>query len=324
MKGNKKQLSGELKNTIIGCLFGGLVLHPIVMIVGYVNNNYQKIDMSALFNSALSTLSWQMLPMEIIYIVLCGLAGYIYAKKQSMIVMLIQELKECNERLDQQVKERTKELSFTQIISIEVLGSLAEYHDDDTGEHIQRIREYTRVIISGLEEIGHYLDYVSRPNYAEDLSIASLLHDIGKVGIPKDILTKPGKLTNEEFEVIKAHTTIAANILETANQTFVTCSKRDSYLALARDIALYHHEKWNGKGYPSGLLGEHIPLSARIVALVDVYDALISERPYKKPWSHKDVVEEIKKSSGKHFDPKIVEAFLLNERRFREIAQSYD
>jgi HD-GYP domain-containing protein (c-di-GMP phosphodiesterase class II) len=150
--------------------------------------------------------------------------------------------------------------------------------------------------------------------------LASLLHDIGKVAIPPEILTKPGRLTDEEFDLMKTHTTIAGEMFGKANKVFVDSFKKDSYLALARDIAFYHHEHWNGKGYPNGLKGESIPLSARIVAVADVYDALISKRPYKEPWSHQDAVNEITKDSGEQFDPIVIEAFINQSDKFNEIS----
>jgi HD-GYP domain-containing protein (c-di-GMP phosphodiesterase class II) len=127
-------------------------------------------------------------------------------------------------------------------------------------------------------------------------------------------------LNVEEFDLMKTHTTIAGEMLGKANKVFVDHFKKDSYLALARDIAFYHHEKWNGKGYPNGLKGESIPLSARIVAVADVYDALISKRPYKEPWSHQDAVSEITKDSGEQFDPIVVEAFISLSDKFNEIS----
>ena len=153
--------------------------------------------------------------------------------------------------------------------------------------------------------------------------LSSKCHDVarfGKTAIPKEILTKPGKLTREEFELVQTHTEIAGHTLEKANKTFMDNFNKDSYLAFASDIALYHHEKWNGTGYPRGLEGESIPLSARIVALADVYDALRSKRPYKEPWSHSDTAQEIAKDKGTRFDPEIVDAFLANSMQFREIS----
>ena len=316
----------EVKGAIIGCLFGGIILHPLVMVVAYVNN-YFNVEVSITGINILSAIfiafSFKMLPMTIIYVAMCGTVGYVYAKKQRAISLLLKRLNEFNFSLNERVKKRTEELSLMEKISIIAFGDLAEYHDQNTGEHNQRIGEYVRLLIDGLKKNGHYLEYASRPGYEEELVKAAPLHDIGKVVVPEAILKKPGKLEPWEFDIIKTHTTVAGAILKKANETFRKCFDHDSYLALARDIAFGHHEKWNGKGYPSGLSGNDIPLSARIVALADVFDALTEERPYKKPWSFEKVLEEITKCADSHFDPLVVEAFLLKKEEFKRIALSY-
>lgn len=201
--------------------------------------------------------------------------------------------------LQERVEEQTYEIELTQQTSIEALARLAEYHDEDTGEHLKRIQDVVKLLAEYLKYHSKYGQYLlKKEKYIDELVLASLLHDIGKIAVPMEILTKPGKLTDKEFDVIKIHTSIAGEMLEEANRLFIQEFKKDSYLALARDIAYYHHEKWNGRGYPRGPSGESIPLSARIVALADTYDALISRRPYKEPWSHEDAVNEIKKVDG--------------------------
>lgn len=152
----------------------------------------------------------------------------------------------------------------------------------------------------------------------DELALASILHDIGKTSVPVEILSKQGKLTDEEFEIVSEHTKVAGTVLNLGNEIFINEFGKDSYLALAADVALYHHEKWDGTGYPLGVCGEEIPLSARIVALADVYDALRSKRPYKDPWPHEKAMELIKSESGKHFDPVIVDAFLEVEQIFKD------
>jgi response regulator RpfG family c-di-GMP phosphodiesterase len=232
-----------------------------------------------------------------------------------------QKLQESNNRLEERVAEQTCELQVTQETSIEALSVLAEHHDAGTGEHLTRIQEYVVLLATWLKEHSPYAGYInSRPDYIVETELASLLHDIGKIAIPKEILLKPGKLTMEEFDLVKEHTRIAAEVLDKANKTFVKHFSKDSYLALARDIALYHHERWNGSGYPDGLKGEAIPLSARIVALADVYDALRSARPYKAPNTHKDAVQVIIGEKGQHFDPYVVEAFMAQVEKFHEIS----
>jgi response regulator RpfG family c-di-GMP phosphodiesterase len=233
------------------------------------------------------------------------------------------QLKAINANLEEIVAEKTRELQATQETSIESLAILAEYHDIDTGEHLNRIRCYTELLATTLLEDSPYSSYLhgqGKETYVQELVLASTLHDIGKTAIAKEILCKPAKLTSKEFDEVKNHTIIAWDALNRGNEIFVERFGKDSYLALAGNIALYHHEKWDGSGYPSRIQGETIPLSARIVALADVYDALRSKRPYKDPWSHEETVELIRSESGKHFDPVIVEVFLRNKEEFREIS----
>lgn len=193
--------------------------------------------------------------------------------------------------LDELVDQRTAELRHTRLQVIERLGRAAEYRDNETGLHISRMSHYSRVIA---EHLG-----CGRVD-CDTILHASPMHDIGKIGIPDNILLKPGKLTQEEFEVIKRHPEIGAQLLEGDDSTLMT---------MAREIALTHHEKWDGSGYPQGLSGEKIPLVGRIVAVADVFDAVTSERPYKKAWSVEDAVNLIKQGSGSHFDPEVVNSF---------------
>jgi len=229
-----------------------------------------------------------------------------------------------NDSLMELVHEQTMEIQVTQRTSIEALAKLAEYNDTDTGQHLNRIQMYVRILLEDLADDSLYSQYINRDLYIEDVVLASILHDIGKTAIPESILNKPAKLTESEFEVIKGHTVIAGTLLNTANEVFVNQFDKDSYLALARDIATYHHEKWDGTGYPEGLKGEEIPLCARIVALADVYDALTSKRPYKEPWSHKDAYQEIILHDEKHFDPEIVKSFKKKAERFLSISKEYE
>lgn len=228
------------------------------------------------------------------------------------------ESKKINKLFKVLVDQKTEEILLTQKTSIEALAILAEYNDTDTGDHLKRIQEFVRILTEELKNNSKYSDYlIAKENYVNEIMLASLLHDIGKVAIDQNILKKPGKLTEIEFESMKNHTTIAGEMLNRANNVFLDNFKKDSYLALARDIAYHHHEKWDGSGYPDGLMGEKIPLSGRIVAVADVYDALTSRRIYKEAWSHEDAVDEIKKGSGTHFDPEVVNSFLNVCDRFR-------
>ncbi|MFV0422979.1 HD-GYP domain-containing protein [Oleidesulfovibrio sp.] len=234
-----------------------------------------------------------------------------------------EQIKLLNRDLEKIVDAQTRELKVTQEVSIQSLAILAESYDPDTGEHLNRIRNLTSTIAERLKSEGPYASYLAgKDNYIDELALASILHDIGKTSIPVEILSKPDKLTKEEFEIVKGHTSIAGLVLRLGNETFLKEFGKDSYLALAADIALYHHERWDGTGYPHGLKGEEIPLSARIVALADVY-ALCSERPYKEPWSHERAVDLIKSEAGKHFDPVVVAAFLDIEQSIKKDFQSY-
>ncbi|MBU0960244.1 MAG: HD domain-containing protein, partial [Proteobacteria bacterium] len=211
------------------------------------------------------------------------------------------QLKTINQNLEQIVAAKTRELQVTQKTAIESLAVLAEYHDMDTGGHLTRIRYYTELIATTLLEDSPYSTYLhnqGKEKYIQELVMASTLHDIGKTAISKEILCMKNVLSIDKFEELKKHTIIAWDALNQGNEIFVKRFGKDSYLSLAGNIALYHHEKWDGTGYPTRLKGEDIPLSARIVSLADVYDALRSKRTYKEPWSHAKTTEFIINQSG--------------------------
>jgi response regulator RpfG family c-di-GMP phosphodiesterase len=200
---------------------------------------------------------------------------------------------------------RRRERDCAQHATILALARLAEQRDNETGRHLLRLAQYCRVIAQGLREDGHHATTLTE-DWIRHLELSSALHDIGKVGIPDSILLKPGKLTSSEWETMKSHATIGAHTIESVIADFGPTR----FLTMGREIAGCHHEKWDGGGYPEGLRGERIPLAARIVALADVYDALTSERPYKKAWSHADAIAWIRTQSGSHFDPLIAGSFL--------------
>jgi putative two-component system response regulator len=214
--------------------------------------------------------------------------------------------------LEQMVAERTgdlersnRQLEKTHLIMLQQLGRAADYRDNETGMHIVRVGNFSKLLAlaSGFLEAQ-----------AELLMYASMMHDIGKIGVPDHILLKPGKLTAEEFEVIKTHPAIGAEII----------GEHDAeVLKMARQIALGHHEKWNGQGYPHGLSGTDISLVARIVAIVDVFDALTCVRPYKRAWPIEDALALIEKEAGQHFDPELTKMFLNMETEVRRIAVEY-
>lgn len=201
-------------------------------------------------------------------------------------------------------------------VTIFALAKLAESRDPETGAHLDRIREYCRVLCEHLVKHGPYVGQVDG-DYVRLVYLTSPLHDIGKVGIPDHVLLKPGKLTPEEFGIMMEHTLIGGQTLDAALQ-----NRPDvEYLRMARDIALSHHEKFDGSGYPHRLRGQEIPLCGRIVALADVYDALTTKRIYKDAFPHAEARSIIVEGSGKHFDPAIVDAFLANEDKFMTIRQ---
>ncbi|WP_459933782.1 HD domain-containing phosphohydrolase [Fundidesulfovibrio butyratiphilus] len=197
------------------------------------------------------------------------------------------------------------------------LAKLAETRDPETGGHLERIQMYCRVLAEQLSLTTEFPE-INR-TFIETLFATSPLHDVGKVGIPDHILLKPGRLDAEEFEVMKTHTTIGHATLHSASLK----KPRAEYLRMSAEIARSHHEKWDGSGYPDGLRGEAIPLSARIVAVADVYDALISKRVYKPAFSHEQAFSIIVEEGGSHFDPRIVDAFVKIQGTVKEISLSF-
>jgi putative two-component system response regulator len=206
--------------------------------------------------------------------------------------------------IDELIRERTAKLVKLQHGIVSVMADLVENRDGNTGGHIDRTAIYMEMLIEGMRSRGVYAEQMQDWDL-KSVALSARLHDLGKIAIPDSILNKPGKLEFEEFEVIKKHSEKGALIIdETIRKT-----GDEEFLRNARTIALYHHEKWNGSGYPYGLKGREIPLLGRIMALVDVYDALASERPYKKAFPHEQAIEIIVKDSGTHFDPDIVSVF---------------
>ncbi|MBT3191570.1 MAG: two-component system response regulator [Verrucomicrobia bacterium] len=226
-----------------------------------------------------------------------------------------------NQILEEKVEARTREIQRTQDVTIQALASLAETRDNETGSHIHRTQHY---VLALAEELVTHVRFSSA---LDDATVSLLfksapLHDIGKVGVPDSILLKPGKLTDEEFEIMKQHARYGRDALLRA-ESDLGDETSSSFLQLARDIAYGHHEKWDGSGYPEGLAGDAIPISARLMAVADVYDALISRRCYKPPFSHEKAVSIISEGRGSHFDPAIADAFVGIHERFQQIAIQY-
>jgi response regulator RpfG family c-di-GMP phosphodiesterase len=200
-----------------------------------------------------------------------------------------------------------------------LLIALAATRDNETGAHLLRTQKYIFTLVTRLLDMGCYSEQL------KDLSIellcrAAPLHDIGKVAIPDSILKKSGKLSDDEWQIMKTHAEIGSNILISSKGKSVF---RNRVLEIAADMAGCHHEKWDGTGYPAMLSGESIPLAARIMSIVDTYDALVSVRPYKDAWTHEDALQEIIKSKGVSFDPAIIEALVLENEKFKSIAEKY-
>ena len=225
---------------------------------------------------------------------------------------LQRQQKEVNQTLQNLVAEQVEEISHAQMGTIKALATLAEHRDEDTGTHLFRVSEYCRTIG---EALITQKKYAITSEFVHTVAAASPLHDIGKVAIPDAILLKPGRLSSEEFDAMKIHTTVGAQTL----RSVIGTDSHNRYIAIGAEIAISHHEKWDGSGYPHGLKGENIPLCGRIMALADVYDALRSKRCYKPEFSHKKASAIISESTGTHFDPVIGNIFQKAADEFADI-----
>jgi len=221
--------------------------------------------------------------------------------------------------LEAEVARRTLEVAALQDVTIHAMASLAETRDLETGNHIRRTQNYVRALAVRLKDHPRFTGHLD-DRTIEVLFKSAPLHDIGKVGIPDRILLKPGRFTPEEFEIMKTHTTLGRDAIEKAERQLGTTVP---FLTCAKEIAYSHQEKWDGSGYPEGLAGERIPLSARLMAVADVYDALISRRVYKEAVPHERAASIIREGRGTHFDPDIADAFLAGEEQFRAIAAEF-
>ena len=229
-------------------------------------------------------------------------------------------LRDQNQFLEAEVQRRTREISAIQDVTIHAMASLAETRDNETGNHIRRTQHYVRALAIALRE---------HPRFRAQLDDATIdvlfksapLHDIGKVGIPDSILLKPGRFEPHEFEIMKTHTTLGRDTIQHAEDAL---GMPVPFLAHAKEIAYGHQEKWDGSGYPQGLAGEAIPLSARIMAVADVYDALLSRRVYKTAMSHDETVALMREGRGTHFDPDILDAFLELLPELQRISRQFE
>lgn len=223
-------------------------------------------------------------------------------------------LQRWNGELETRVEERTQQVTKSRRAIVTALATLADYRDNETGQHVLRISEYTVVLARQIQ--GRFPEI--NEEWIERLRLASMLHDIGKVGVPDAVLRKPGKLTEEEFAAIKSHPSFGADTLLRVHHEI----QDDPLIQMAVEISLFHHERWDGSGYPTGIKGDQIPLAARITAVADVFDALMSPRVYKPAIPIEQVREIILESSGSHFDPVVVEAFKATERTLCEIREN--
>ena len=228
-------------------------------------------------------------------------------------------LRDQNDFLEQEVQRRTREVVAIQDVTIQAMASLAETRDNETGNHIRRTQHYVRLLAELLRDHPRFNPFLNDDSIRQ-LFRSAPLHDIGKIGIPDHILLKPGRFTPEEFEIMKTHTTLGRDAIQRAEDQL---GLSVDFLRMAKEIAYSHQEKWDGSGYPQGLVGEEIPMSARLMAVADVYDALISRRVYKAGMPHEQAVEIIRQGRASHFDPDVCDVFLTNAEQFHLIAERF-
>ncbi|BBO84586.1 two-component system response regulator [Desulfosarcina ovata subsp. sediminis] len=226
-------------------------------------------------------------------------------------------MRKFNDQLKMRVAEQVEEINRSQLAMIFAMAKLSHTRDDDTGLHLERVQYLCRLLATALSKTDAFADTIT-DEYIECIFHASPLHDLGKVGIVDSILLKPGPLTSDEFEIMKTHTTIGADTLSSVYEQY----PNNPFVQMGIDIARFHHEKWDGSGYPDGLVGSAIPLSARIMSLVDVYEALRARRPYKSPFSHDKSRTIIMEGHGIHFDPQVVDGFSRIDAEFDAVYSS--
>jgi putative two-component system response regulator len=229
-------------------------------------------------------------------------------------------LRNQNSFLEAEIDKRTREVAAIQDVTIHAMASLAETRDNETGNHIRRTQNYVRVLAQKLRHHPRFSHFLDDDKIIEILFKSAPLHDIGKVGIPDNILLKPGRFEPEEFEIMKTHPELGRRAILHAEYEL---GIEVPFLKYAKEIAYAHQEKWNGSGYPLGLSGDDIPISARLMAIADVYDALISRRVYKEGMPHEKALQIIIEGKGSHFDPDMVDAFLELQDDFKAIAAKY-
>lgn len=247
-----------------------------------------------------------------------------YIKKPFNPVIVASRIKNClivknyQNKLEQMVVDRTEKIEKTKDTIIKSMGVMAEFRDPETGAHIQRTQHYLLELSNYLKDNDKYKSYLTE-DAIKSMFKSAPLHDVGKVGVPDSILLKPGPLTDDEFTLMKEHAVYGKMAIDRIREDLPD----ESFISYAHDIAFTHHEKWDGSGYPSGLSGEDIPICGRVMAVADVYDALVSKRVYKPPFPHDKVKKIILEGRGKHFDPDMVDAFIALEEKFINISLRY-
>lgn len=242
---------------------------------------------------------------------------HIVRRRGKNIIELYQNKQYMKQRLDEQereIREQERQIRENNEFMIDALSSVVEFRSLETGEHIRRIKYFTRIMLKYL--MKYYPKYGITPAQVDEIARAAALHDIGKIGIPDAILLKPGRLTEEEFEVMKTHTTIGCDILDKFRE-----KQSGDFYRYCYEICRYHHERWDGNGYPDHLKGEEIPISAHVVAIADVYDALVSPRVYKSPYANKIAYDMIMNGECGQFSPDVLECFALAKEDFFNIVE---
>lgn len=272
----------------------------------WLKNHEQYTNIPVIFLTALLDISIEVKGFEL------GAVDFI--SKPFSAEVLLNRIK-THLHIDQLIQERTAQLQRLQNSIVFVLADMIESRDKATGGHVERTTGYIKVLMSAMMERGLYIDELRNWDF-NIVALSARLHDLGKIAIPDIILNKPDKLTIEEYEIIKTHALEGERNID----RIVTQTGNEAFLHHAKIFAGYHHERWDGLGYPHGLRETEIPLQGRIMAIADVFDALISVRPYKKAFTYEDALNVIKSNAGKQFDPSIVEVFLEARERFREVS----
>ena len=288
-----------------------------------IQYTFPKNNSQVIFYEIIPSLISSNSSLQRLFAVTSGLGFLLTLSLSSMALFLLMSRFNLDARikkaeLDHEALKNAQDLLRTRDAVIFGLAKLAESRDPETGHHLERISLYTTRIATALRRYPKYQEVVT-PTYVRLLGISSVLHDIGKVGVEDMVLLKPGKLNSDERERMQLHTLVAGDCLKEIEERLGA----SNFLQTAREIALYHHERWDGLGYPCGLMGESIPLAARIVAIADVYDALSSKRIYKEAFPHEACVRAILEGAGSQFDPELVEVFMEIQAEFAAISQRF-